>query len=377
MADPAVVSSSVAQTPTLVDVHFNGGWLRDRYCPVDYSSPLLTKNQVVEHCQQMRADGVDYFVPTIPTAPFRVRLRSCAILAEVISDAERLRASGTPECNNPGAAILGIHLEGPYLNPTCKGAHNENIIVSAQAAEFEEVFEAAKGKILYMTISESFKEAPTFIKSLVQDFKIAVSLGHHDPTVEELDLAIHAGATGITHAGNGWTKEHRIFRDRVAELDQLVRDGLHVMLVPDGEHVSYNFVRSTYLARRGATPSGLIFTSDQSSAAGAPYGAWVNVLGDLQVEVKHSSNFPQNLLTVPLSGSYMNLAQITEQVRRQQIKSSGAPLLSAEYIDAAVSENPCRFLEVPLKRLGRWDELTAKIPGLLPKNWINPYNGKI
>jgi N-acetylglucosamine-6-phosphate deacetylase len=349
---------------TLVDIHFNGGWLRDHYRVVDFSSPHLCKDDVLALCRQMRSDGVTYFVPTIVTGPLNLRMRNCELLSEVIAEAKSAKLLGTPEENNPGAAILGIHLEGPYLNPKCKGAHDPDKIVSAQAHEFQRVFEIARGEILYMTLSPSFSCAGEFIKELVCDYGVAVSLGHHDPSVEQLERAIVAGASGITHAGNGWPKDGRSFRDSEPQLMQLVEDNLHVMLVPDGEHVSWKFVELVHKIRRASKPSGLIFTSDQSAAAGAPEGAWLNVLNDLRVQVVSSTKEAGKLSTQPLSGSYYNLKQIYDQVRARK-NTQGSPLIPTEFVDAAVSENPCRFLEGPLRRLGQWGDLSQKIPGLL------------
>ena len=358
-----IETAAVSKQSTLVDIHFNGGWLRDHSRVVDFSSPLLCKEDVLGLCRQMRSDGVSYFVPTIVTAPLNLRMRNCEIISEVIADAKSARLAGTPEDNNPGVALLGIHLEGPYLDRRCKGAHDPDKIVSAQAHEFQMVFEKARGEILYMTLSPSFARAGEFISELVRHYGVAVSLGHHDPSVEELERAIIAGATGITHAGNGWPKDGRVFRDSEPQLMQLAEDNLHVMLVPDGEHVSWKFVELAYKIRRSAKPSGLIFASDQSAAAGAPAGAWLDVLNDLRVQIVPSVKQPGQLCTEPLSGSYLNLKQIYDLVQGKT-NNSGRSLLPAEFVNSAVSENPCRFLEGPLRRLGQWANLAEKIPGL-------------
>jgi N-acetylglucosamine-6-phosphate deacetylase len=348
----------------LVDIHFNGGWLRDHYRVVDFSSPHLCKDDILALCRQMRSDGVTYFVPTLVTGPLNLRMRNCELLSEVITEAKSAKQQGILDENNPGTAILGIHLEGPYLDPKCKGAHDAGKIVTAHAQEFQQVFEIARGEILYMTLSPSFGAAGEFIAELVRDYGVAVSLGHHDPSIEQLERAIVAGASGITHAGNGWPKDGRSFRDCEPQLMQLVEDNLHVMLVPDGEHVSWKFVELVHKIRRASKPSGLIFTSDQSAAAGAPNGAWLDVLNDLRVQVVPSTKELGKLCTQPLSGSYYNLKQIYDQVLTRRNRM-GTELLPKEFVDAAVSENPCRFLEGPLRRLGQWGDLSQKIPGLL------------
>lgn len=137
------------------------------------------------------------------------------------------------ENNNGGAKLLGIHLEGPFLNPEYKGAMPEKLLRYGDIELIREYQKIAKGNIKYITIAPEFKENMEIIGELV-DLGIVVSLGHSNATYEETLEAKRRGAKSATHLMNAMRPIHQhelgivgatLMSDLVAET---IIDGLHL-----------------------------------------------------------------------------------------------------------------------------------------------------
>lgn len=264
----------------------------DKLRIVEFSSATLSIDDVEAAAREFYRRGTALFVATIVTAPADVIERNIAIITEAMSKPW-------------GRGILGIHLEGPFLSRACKGAHPEECIIPPDEALFARWHNAAQGKILWTTISPAHKNAPEFTVA-VRKLGPVVSIGHHNATYQQIVAVLDAGATGITHAGNAWTKEPTTLKDATpVVLAQLTAPPeVHVMLVPDGEHVSAEFFAAVYHARRRMN-GGFALVSDTSPLAGAPVRQEAyTVFRSLAARVRQSENtrFPR---TDPLSGSYL------------------------------------------------------------------------
>ena len=105
-------------------------------------------------------------------------------------------------------SIPGFHLEGPYINPEdgFRGAHPKRFVRLPDWDEFMEMYKAADGKIMQVTVAPEMEGAQDFIKKC-NEKGIMVAVGHHNANKEQLDLAVENGARISTHLGK-WMCKH-------------------------------------------------------------------------------------------------------------------------------------------------------------------------
>jgi N-acetylglucosamine-6-phosphate deacetylase len=333
-------------TTKLVDLHVNGVWVpEDLSLPrnpataakvVSFSSPDLSLEYLQRATQRLVGEGTDFFLATLVSAPPEVMLKNIALIAQGMKEPW-------------GKPILGIHLEGPFLSQSCKGAHPLGCVQSKpDVGLFRDFFGAAEGNIILTTTSPALEGAPDFI-SAVSDLGVTVSIGHHDASVEQIEEAFSAGATGVTHAGNAWRKNPD--REALRGTDimaQLLGDGAYVMLIPDGEHVSPNFIKYTYQIVENAKPEHIIWVSDCSALATGPAGTVWEYDGERSVVTDHDGV----LRPEPLSGSHKLLKECLRSLRDMHV-------VPAEEILKRASETPLKFVEEALRRCGTFPNLAS------------------
>ena len=165
----------------------------------------------------------------------------------------------------PGARILGVHLEGPFLAPSRRGAHDPENLRPVDAGALRELL---AGPVRVMTLAPELPGALEAIEQIVAA-GAAASAGHTDATYAEVLRAADAGLTLGTHLFNAMSPlQHREPGTAGALLsDPRLRTGI----IPDGIHVDPAVVRIAY-ASKGA--DGLILVTDAMQAAGMPDGAY-------------------------------------------------------------------------------------------------------
>ncbi len=100
-----------------------------------------------------------------------------------------------------GAELLGIHLEGPYINKSKAGAQPHEYIVAPNIKEFDEYNKASGNSVKIVTLAPEIENCGEFIKHLA-DKGIQVNIGHTSATFEQARIAKEQGATCITHTYN-------------------------------------------------------------------------------------------------------------------------------------------------------------------------------
>ena len=256
--------------------------------------------------------GVTAFVPTSVTASHEELLRVSRAVAEAV------RAQG----DRPrGARILGLHLEGPYINPEKAGAQNPAFIRRPSWEEFQAYWDASEGKIRTITVAPELPGALEFIKKAVK-LGITVSIGHTAATYEETKAAIAAGARRATHLFNAMPPWHHRAPGVAAaclESSQVV-----VELIWDLVHVAPPMLRlAWHLA--GSFRTALI--TDAIAAGGLPDGTYT--LGGLAVEVKEGVPRLKNGAlagsTLTMDQAVRNAVNIGIPLREALIMASLAP----------------------------------------------------
>jgi len=108
---------------------------------------------------------------------------------------------------NKPAKIIGMHLEGPFLNPSKCGALDRRSLILPTEQNFEKLIEGFKDVVKIITVAPEMKGALRLIRKIAGR-GIIVSMGHSDATYAEAEAGFHAGARGITHVFNAMRGFH-------------------------------------------------------------------------------------------------------------------------------------------------------------------------
>jgi N-acetylglucosamine-6-phosphate deacetylase len=141
--------------------------------------------------------------------------------------------------DNGGKGLLGLHLEGPYLNPAKKGAHIENFIKKPQREEVLSLIDRKPGVVRMITIAP--EQCDKEIIELLLERDIIVSAGHTNATFAEATEAFAAGIPVATHLFNAMSA----FQSREPGMVGAIYDHRKAMssIVCDGVHVDFAAVR--------------------------------------------------------------------------------------------------------------------------------------
>ncbi len=293
--------------PGFVDVHVHG-WgghdaMGDRAALDGMARRLLCR-------------GVTSFLPTAVTAP----------LDELAAFAERVRA-WRPDAPADGAEPLGFNLEGPFLAPARRGAHDATHL-QVPAGVPRPTLEVLVDGLRLLTIAPELPGATDLIGWL-RERDVATSLGHSAATFEEARAGYAAGATSTTHLFNAMSGlDHRA---PGLALAALLDDAVYVELIADGVHVDPALWP---LITRAKPPDRLLLVSDALAIAGTGDGR--GRVGGLEVEVRGQRATLAG--TATLAGSVIALDTAV-----RNLVVSGVPLPAAV---AAAVRNPLALLGI-------------------------------
>lgn len=176
-----------------------------------------------------------------------------------------------------GAALLGIHLEGPCLAPEYKGAMPEHLLMKqADPALFQRYQAAAGGAIQYVTLSPEVAGVPELIPAL-RDLGITAAIGHSGADYAASMACIAAGARAGTHVGNAMRLFHQ---HEPAIFGAILESDVYCEAICDGLHLHPGTVRM-YLRAKGWDR--VVAITDSIMAAGLPDGRYKLGVNDVEV----------------------------------------------------------------------------------------------
>jgi N-acetylglucosamine-6-phosphate deacetylase len=213
---PLPPGSSIA--PGLIDVHTNGAG--------EYLFNRDQGNAVAVTATAYAAHGATGFVAGVMTAPFESMLHAASEIVEAANQLE--------EDAPTGARCLGIHFEGPFLNPKFRRIHRHEWLMPASAEHAREMVDACKGGCLLVTMAPETEGAGDAVR-VFRENGVVCSAGHTGTRYREGMLAIGIGFRSLTHAFNAMPPlDHRdpsilaaFIQDR-RTLVQVICDGFHV-----------------------------------------------------------------------------------------------------------------------------------------------------
>jgi len=233
-----------ALAPGLIDIHVHGALGHDT---MD-AAPVALQEMACFYARH----GVTGFLATTmsnPPGPIMAALRNIA----------SVQAQGTG-----GAALLGAHVEGPFLDPERAGAQDPGHIRHAQADEYSPMFDT--GVIKLLTLAPEYPGNQALIPFAVQR-GAAVAAGHTRASYDDMCRAVELGMTQVTHLFNGMDSLHHRKPGVVGA--GLALDGLRCQLIADNIHIHPAVLK---LAVRAKGVQGILLVSDAMSGTGMPDG---------------------------------------------------------------------------------------------------------
>ena len=234
--------------PGFIDLHLHGMYGADSLDETEGTLEIIK--------QKLLAEGTTSFLATSTTLEKETLKEALKKLASEIE----LQTEGN------GANCLGIHLEGPFLNPEFAGAHKKEEILKPSISVFEELQNASNNEIKRVTLAPE-KDDNNDLTAYLFDKGILVSIGHTAATAKETESAVKAGAKLITHMYNGMPQIHH--REIGVAGMAMLSDEIACEFIADGIHVSHHAVE---LVRKSKGIQNMILVTDSNKAKELPSG---------------------------------------------------------------------------------------------------------
>jgi N-acetylglucosamine-6-phosphate deacetylase len=295
-----------------VDLQVNG------FLGVDFSSPALTEADFVRACRALFAQGTVAFLPTVITSSLDTYARNLPLMADVMGR-EEFRGR-----------LLGFHIEGPFISrvPGAVGAHNPTYVRDPDVALLGQLLAWADGRVRLLTLAAELPGAEDLTRCAVER-GIAVSVGHSLFTTADLDRLANAGATALTHFGNGIP--NMLPRHDNPLWAGLAHDAYTAMLITDGHHLPASVIKTAVRVKRADR---LIVVSDASPVAGLPPGRYHFLDNDAILEPSGRFYNPEKQCLV---GSSATMAQC-------MVHLTSLGELTGDELARVGQENPLRLI---------------------------------
>lgn len=294
--------------PGFVDVHCHGGG----GSAFDEPSDAATETALATH----RARGTTTTVASLVTASVPDLLVRVAHLAEFVERGE----------------LAGIHLEGPWLAPARKGAHDPALLAAPEPSVVASVLDAARGTVRMVTLAPELPHAEAS-SALFVDRGVVVAIGHTDADFATTREAIEWGATGATHLFNAMPPLHH--REPGPILALLRDERVWLEIIADGTHLAPELAAWVV----ATLPGRAVLITDAMAAAGVGDGSYV--LGGLEVRVE--SGVARLVRDGAIAGSTLFLAEAVTRCH--------AASVPAEQALAAATSVPADYLGLEAGRL--------------------------
>ncbi|MBE5786555.1 MAG: N-acetylglucosamine-6-phosphate deacetylase [Clostridiales bacterium] len=249
-ADEIIDAQGLYVAPGLVDTHIHG------YQGADVSDG--DPEGVRRMAKGLLENGVTSFLPTTLTVEW-------GMLEKICDQLRTLRKESRVD-DFIGAEILGMHMEGPFINPSKKGAQNENYILKPDA---EKVLPLAD-IIRVITCAPEMEGGDEFVSTLKQNTDICISIGHTGANYDQACAAFHLGCTRCTHTFNAMTA--LMHRDPGVVGAALTNDNVYCELIPDTFHVN----KALFPLMHRMKGDHLVLITDALRSAGMPDGEYEN-----------------------------------------------------------------------------------------------------
>lgn len=289
--------------PGFIDLQVNGAY------GFDFTNDSSTVTAVAARLPET---GVTSFLPTLVTSEFGAYPARLRAIKQAIQEPADL-----------GSHILGVHLEGPYLNPVRKGAHPPSCIRKINLDEIRAWADPSVTRIV--TLAPELEGALDAIRML-REAGMVVSAGHSDSTYAQALAGFAAGANWGTHLYNAMAPlQHR----EPGLIGALLTTTIPCGMIVDGIHAHPAMASLAYQAKGAGQ---IMLITDSMAAMGMPNGRYL--LGEHAVVVDVTG---ARLEDGTLAGSILTM----DQAVRNMMAFTGCGLADAVRM---ASVNPARLL---------------------------------
>lgn len=289
--------------PGFVDVHCHGG------AGADHASGLA--EDVGRAVAWHRRHGTTTTLASLVTAPLDEIASTVRRLAPLVGD----------------GVIAGIHLEGPFLSPQRRGAHDPRLLIPPDRDSLRLLLGAAPGAVTMCTLAPELPGGLDAVRLLV-DAGVVAAIGHTDAGYDTTRAAIDAGARAATHVFNGMAPIHHRHPGPVVALLEDRR--VTVELINDGVHLHPATLRSVVAC---VGPERAALVTDAISATGSGEGR--HRLGSMTVDVA------DGVARLAEGGSLAGSTLTMDRAVRRGVRDVG---LSLEVAVAMASSTPARLI---------------------------------
>jgi N-acetylglucosamine-6-phosphate deacetylase len=236
--------------------------------------------------ERLPETGTTAFVPTFVTAPVERLARA-------------LREAATFRQELPfGARVLGVHLEGPFLSPDRRGAHNPAWLTDPSPSAVDDLIDAGGDLLRLVTLAPERPGGLAAVTRLAAAGKL-VSVGHTDATAAQVAAAADAGARMVTHLYNA---QRPLGNYEPGVVGQALTDPrLTSGLIADLHHVNV----PACLIALAAAPGRIALVTDAAACAGMPPGRYL--LGGEPIELPPGAGQPPRRPGGGLAGSALRM----------------------------------------------------------------------
>lgn len=299
--------------PGMIDLHFHGCMGED-IC----DGTVRAMDQLASYEASI---GVTAMAPATMTLPVEE-------LEKVLANAAAYKKRQEEGTAVPGADLVGINMEGPFISKVKKGAQDERNIIPCDVEVYQRFQKAAEGLVKFIGIAPEESETDEFVRTVKEE--VSVSLAHTNADYNTAKHAFDLGADHAVHLYNAMPA----FSHREPGVIGAVADSKHVMaeMICDGVHIHPAVVRATF---EMLGEDRIILISDSMRAAGMPDGNYT--LGGLEVEV-HG-----NRATLASDGALAGSVTPLPDCVRTAVKKMEIPLETAV---ACATINPAKSLKI-------------------------------
>jgi N-acetylglucosamine-6-phosphate deacetylase len=202
--------------PGFVDTHVHGGG--------GASFATTSVEEVARAAEFHRRQGSTTIVASLVSTSIEVLEQQIAVLSECVKD----------------GSVAGVHLEGPWLSPARRGAHDARYLRAPTPADVDRLLRAGSGTIRMVTLAPELPGAIDAIRAVAEHGAV-VAIGHTDATYAQTQAAIHAGGRVATHLFNAMRPLHH--REPGPVLALLEDPRVTLEIITDGVHVHDDLLR--------------------------------------------------------------------------------------------------------------------------------------
>lgn len=281
--------------PGFIDVHTHGGG--------GFELHTTNPQEIRNYARWAASTGVTSFLTSVVGIPSALPLKQLRTAVAAIEQ----------PCE--GAEILGIFLEGPYINVKRRGAHPPAWLRQPKPTETQLLLDTARGHLRLITVAPELAGAHEMISTLLCA-GVTVSIGHTDATYEQTQEAIALGVTHMTHCFNAMRP---LLHREPGPLAAIARASqVQGELIADGVHVHPEVM---HLFVRMLGPERIVVITDAQAAAGLENGSQFEFAGQMAEVICGAAYLADGTLT----GSVLTMCQaLTNMLEMTHVSLSDA-----------------------------------------------------